>query len=256
MTDWSAKQYLKFEDERTRPARELLAQVPLTDPKRIVDLGCGPGNSTELLVARFPGAEVIGLDSSPEMLEAARKRLPQCRFIEADLATWMPEAECDLLYSNAVFHWVPDHLAVLKRLCGKLSPGGVLAVQMPDNLAEPMHVLAAETAKDGSWAARLAQAAEVREAIPKPERYYDGLKPEMSRVDIWHTIYNHPLDGAEGIVAWHRSTGLRPYLNPLGEDDQVAFLARYTQRVAEAYPLRADGKALLHFPRIFIVAVK
>ena len=149
MADWSAGQYLKFEDERTRPARDLLAHVPLAKARKIADLGCGPGNSTELLVERFPDAEVIGIDSSPAMLAAARKRLPQCRFIEADVGQWQPEQGTDLIFANAVFHWVPDHAKVLARLAGTLAPGGVLAVQMPDNLEEPLHVLAAQTASEG-----------------------------------------------------------------------------------------------------------
>jgi trans-aconitate 2-methyltransferase len=256
MTDWSAKQYLKFEDERTRPARDLLAEVHLTNPKRVIDLGCGPGNSTELLAERFPEAEVIGVDSSPEMLVAARKRLPRHRFIEADLSMWMPDERVDLLFSNAALHWVPDHVAVLRRLSGNLCAGGVLAVQMPDNLNEPVHVLAGETANDGPWASRLAHAAKVRESVLQPSRYYDQLKPWMSRVDIWHTIYNHSLDGPHGIVAWNRSTGLRPYLSLLERDEQERFLDQYTQRISGAYPVHADGKVLLRFPRLFIAAVK
>ena len=120
---WSPTQYLKFEDERTRPARDLLAQVPLGDARRVVDIGCGPGNSTELLVERFPEAEVIGLDSSAEMLAAARKRLPAATFVEADAATWSPAEPVDLLFANAVFQWVPDHLAVLARLLAALAGG-------------------------------------------------------------------------------------------------------------------------------------
>ncbi len=256
MADWSAGQYLKFEDERTRPARDLLARVPLAKAGKIADLGCGPGNSTELLLERFPDAEVIGIDSSPAMLTAARKRLPQCRFIEADIGQWRSEQGTDLLFANAVFHWVPDHAKVLARLAGALAPGGVLAIQMPDNLEEPLHVLAAQAAIDGPWAARLARAAEVREEILDPARYYDVLKPGMSRVDIWRTVYHHPLDGPEGIVEWNRSTGLRPFLDRLDNETQKAFLADYTCRIAGAYPRHPDGKVLLRFPRIFIIVIR
>src|SRR5215472_4873229 len=157
--DWSARQYLKFEDERTRPPRDLLAQVPLQSPRRVVDLGCGPGNSTELLVERFSEAEVIGIDSSPNMLRQARARLPRCAFVESDLAIWMTEAGTDLLFGNAVFHWVPDHPRVLARLLTSLPEGGVLAVQMPDNTNDPALMLMEKIAASGPWSATLAEAA-------------------------------------------------------------------------------------------------
>ena len=133
MSDWNARQYLQFEDERTRPPRDLLAQVPLQRIRVAVDLGCGPGNSTQLLVDRYPDATVIGLDSSKDMLRQARERLPGCTFIEADLATWTPHEPVDLLFANAAYQWVPRHQQAMRRVLEALPEGGVLAAQMPDN---------------------------------------------------------------------------------------------------------------------------
>lgn len=256
MADWSSTQYLKFADERTRAARDLLAQVPLSDPHLVFDLGCGPGNSTELLIDRFPRARVIGVDSSPDMLAKARKTYPQAEFIEGDLATWQPGGKADLLFANAVFQWVPDHVRVLQRLLRGLPKGGVLAVQMPDNLNEPSHVAMRETALAGSWTDKLKTLGRVRDLLPTPHSYYNELKPEAARIDIWHTIYNHPLDGPEGIVEWVKGTGLRPYLDPLDEVERKGFLALYLERIAKAYPRARDGKVLLRFPRLFIVCIR
>lgn len=256
MPTWSSSQYLKFEDQRSRPAAELVARVPLEAPKRIVDIGCGPGNSTELLARRWPEATVAGFDTSENMLEAARERLPGTEFFQADAATWAHEGDIDLIYSNATFQWVPDHLNVLVRLITELKPGGVLAVQMPDNLAEPSHVAMEETAADGPWAETLAGAGLARDPLPGKAVYYDRLAPLSARFDIWHTIYTHPLDGPEGIVEWVKGTGLRPYIDPLDDAQRAAYLAAYQARIAKAYPARIDGKVLLWFPRLFIVAVK
>lgn len=254
MADWSPSLYARFEDERTRPARDLVAQVPLTDARQIVDMGCGPGNSTELLVERWPGARTVGLDSSPAMLEEARKRLPQATFAPADAATWMPEASTDLVFANAIYQWVPEHLDVLPRVLATLREGACLAVQMPDNLAEPTHRLMREIAASGPWADKLRDAA--RLPLPAPHVYYDTLKPFARHIDIWHSIYNHVLADAAAIVDWVKSTGLRPFLDPLGPDERSAFLADYTAHIARAYPPTIDGKVLLRFPRLFIVAVR
>ncbi|MGE4248924.1 MAG: trans-aconitate 2-methyltransferase [Parvibaculaceae bacterium] len=256
MADWSSTQYLKFADERTRAARDLLAQVALKTPRLIYDLGCGPGNSTELLIERYPKARIIGLDSSPDMLAKARQSCPHAQFIAGDLAGWQPVEEPDLLFANAVFQWVPDHLQVLGRLLAGLPKGGVLAVQMPDNLDEPSHVAMRATAAEGPWAQKLAKLGRPRDRLPEPATYYDVLKPAAAKVDIWHTIYNHPLAGLDGIVEWVKGTGLRPYIDPLDAAEREAYLAQYRARIAEAYPLAGDGKALLRFPRLFIVCVK
>ncbi|MFL6799200.1 MAG: trans-aconitate 2-methyltransferase [Xanthobacteraceae bacterium] len=254
--DWSARQYLRFEDERTRPPRDLLAQVPLTDPSLVVDLGCGPGNSTELLIARYPQAEVIGLDSSPDMLRQARERLPKYTFLEGDLIQWEPGPRTNLLFANAVFQWVPEHPKVLRRLLQSLPAGGVLAVQMPDNTMEPALVAMEEVARAGPWAEVLAAANAARNDLPSPSEYYDLLRPHCSQLDIWHTVYNHVMNGASGIVEWFKGSALRPFLAPLAGDMRNDFTAEFTARIARAYPARYDGKALLRFPRLFIVAVR
>lgn len=254
MSDWNPTLYTRFEDERTRPAAELLARVPLAAAQRVVDLGCGPGNSTELLVARFPGAEVAGLDNSPAMLEAARRRLPGVHFELADIATWQPAVPPDLLYANAVLQWVGQHPVLLPRLVRSLAPGGVLAVQMPDNLDEPSHRLMRETAAEPRFAVHLGDAAAVRTRLLRADETYDLLAP-LAEVDLWRTTYHHRLDDAAAIVAWLRATGLRPFLDGLPTAAlRDEFTAAYQQRIDAAYPARADGQRLLAFPRLFFVA--
>jgi trans-aconitate 2-methyltransferase len=255
MADWSPEQYLKFEDERTRPPRELLARVPLQTARRVVDLGCGPGNSTELLRERFPQAQTIGLDSSPAMLRKARERLPDCSFIEADISTWSPEAGTDLLFGNAVFQWLPDHPAILRRLLSSLQEGGVLAVQMPDNTREPANALQGEVAASGPWAKDLA-AAVPRSDLLSPEAYYDLLRPVCRQIDIWHTIYNFDMATRDAIVEWFKGSSLQPYLSLLDGAAREKFLAAYSERVSAAYKPRVDGTVLLKFPRLFIVATR
>lgn len=257
MSDWSAKQYVLFEEQRTRPVRDLVGAIPTTPVRTAVDIGCGPGNSTEVLAARFPEAAVSGLDSSPDMIAAAQKRLPRLRFGLGGIEDWRPAEAVDVILANAVLHWVPDHATLMPRLVGMLAEGGSLAVQMPDNLDEPVHRLMREIAAEGAWANKLTGAADLRQPRRPAEWYYGLLRPHCMRLDVWRTTYHHPLaDGADGIVQWFMGSGLRPFLAPLDAAEREAFLARYRAAVAEAYPPLDDGSVLLPFPRLFIVATR
>lgn len=254
---WSASQYVQFEDERTRPVRDLVAAIPTASARRVVDVGCGPGNSTEVLAARYAQAEVTGLDSDADMIAAARKRLPGLRFDIAEVSQWTDAGPWDVILANAVFQWVPDHARLFPSLVGKLAPGGSLAVQMPDNLNEPPHLLMRETALQGPWAPKLAAAADARTALASERWYYELLKPHCARVDIWRTIYQHPLKGGPAaVVEWFKGSGLRPFLAPLDAAEQADYQARYEAALAKVFPPMADGTVLLPFPRVFIVATR
>ena len=254
MADWNPGLYRRFEEERTRPARDLLAQVALDEPLRVFDLGCGPGNSTELLAGRWPEARIVGTDNSEAMLASARERLPTLRFERSDIATWRPAEPAHLIYSNATLQWLGDHPALFPRLFGSLAPGGVLAVQMPDNLDQPSHLAMREVAALPAYATAIGDATSARSRILSPSGYYDLVAGEAASVDIWRTTYHHPMPSATAIVDWLRSTGLRPFLDRLGDDQRARFLADYEERIAAAYPARSDGLHLLAFPRLFIVA--
>ncbi|NUA30637.1 trans-aconitate 2-methyltransferase [Cupriavidus basilensis] len=254
---WSAKQYVKFENERTRPVRDLLAAVPGREPRVAVDIGCGPGNSTEVLAACFPGASVTGLDSSADMVEAARKRLPALKFEVSRIETWYDPGPYDVILANAVLQWLPDHGRLLPALAAKLAPGGSLAIQVPDTLDTPAHRLMREVAADGPWAGKLAAASQARTGLQGAGWYYELLRAHCGAVDVWHTTYHHALAGGPAaIVEWFKGTGLRPFLDPLDEAERAAYLERYTAQVARAYPPMADGTVLLPFPRFFIVATR
>ncbi len=252
---WSAAQYVKFEEERTRPVWDLIARVPVSHARRVADIGCGPGNSTEVLRARFPEVEIVGIDSSPDMSAAARRRLPGVAFEVADIETWRGSGY-EVILANAVIQWIPDHEALLPALVGKLAPGGALAVQTPDNLDEPSHRLMREVAADGPWAAKLADAAKARAERRSADWYFGLMRRHAARVDIWRTTYFHPLRGARAIVEWVKGTGLRPFVDPLDAGEREAYLARYEAAIAAAYPAAADGTVLLPFPRLFFVATR
>ncbi len=256
--DWNPQLYSRFEDERTRPAAELLARVPDLPPSHpVVDLGCGPGNSTELLVKRFVGTDVLGVDNSPAMLASAKARLPQVPFVLADIAdqaAWCAALTSApaLIHANAALQWVPHHDVVMPALMRALVPGGVLAIQMPDNWHEPSHRLMREVAARPPYAAHASDVA--RQPLLGIGAYYDLLAPWADHLDVWHTVFQHPMADAGAIVQWLSGTGLRPYMATMPSDVATAFLADYQHEIEQAYPLRQDGKRLLAFPRLFLVA--
>ncbi len=253
---WSAAQYVKFEQERTWPVRDLVQRIALARVSSAADIGCGPGNSTEVLRERYPGARIVGVDSSPDMIEAARKRLPDIAFEVKDIREWRSGEPLDLILANAVLQWIADHETLLPALIARLKQGGALAVQMPDNLEEPSHRLMREIAAESPWAAKLKHAANARAERRDAEFYFRLLRRHAPRVDLWRTTYFHPLDGAHAIVEWLKGTGLRPFLDPLEASERQAFLARYEGAIAKAYPAEADGVVLLPFPRLFFIATR
>ncbi|MFB4394718.1 MULTISPECIES: trans-aconitate 2-methyltransferase [unclassified Pseudomonas] len=256
---WSATQYSLFENERTRAVRDLLAAVPPRPIRQATDLGCGPGNSTEVLLQQSGDAQVTALDSDPDMIEKARERprlkVPRVRCEIADIAHWSAAVPQDLILANASLQWVPDHGNLYPHLVRQLSDGGSLAVQTPDNLDEPAHRRMREIASQGPWAAKFTD-------FTLPPRhngafYYDLLSPLCSRVDVWRTTYHHPLEGgAQAVVEWFKGSGLRPYLARLEEREREDFLQLYLQAMEQDYPAASDGKVLLPFPRLFVVATR
>jgi trans-aconitate 2-methyltransferase len=254
---WCAEQYVAFEDERTRPVRDLLAALPPIAARLVVDLGCGPGNSTEVLAARFPDAAIRGVDSSPDMIGAARRRLPRAQFTIEAVEEWSDAGPFDVILANALLQWVANHATLLPALLARLTSGGGLAIQMPDNLDGPAHRAMREIAVDGPWAETLAAASAARTPIGDANWYYELLRPLCSKVDVWRTTYHHPLSGGAGaVVEWFKGSGLRPFLEPLDPVSRAAYLERYTAAVAAAYPALADGSVLLPFPRLFITAIR
>ena len=249
---WDPDIYLKFGSERTRPALELLGRVPIATPERVIDLGCGPGNSTALVAARWPDAQVEGLESSSEMLARARASQVRATWIEGEVESWSPAHRYDVIFSNAALHWIPNHRALLPRLMVCLNATGVLAFQVPHNFGAPSHVLMREAANEGPWAQRLAEARTVN--VEQPESYFDILAPLSASVDIWETTYLHALDGDDPVLDWVSGTGLRPFVQRLQAEERDAFLSAYRTRLRDAYPRRADGMTLFPFRRLFVVA--
>ncbi len=255
MTNWNPRQYLRFGNERLQPVIDLIGRIPLESPGVIYDLGCGTGSGTVILKERWPAAHVTGVDSSESMLEMTRSLEASVSWQHSDLNTWEPSAPAHLIFSNAVFHWLDDHHALFPRLMAMLAPGGILAVQMPQNWRAPTHRLIAATVRGGPWQERLEQ--HIREfPVLEGQEYYDLLSAQASSIDMWETTYYHILEGQDPVVEWTKGSILRPLMDLLEEPEASTFLERYRSQIAQAYPQQPDGKTVLQFRRLFFMATK
>jgi trans-aconitate 2-methyltransferase len=250
---WDPVQYHRFSDHRARPARELLQRVPLGAPSLVVDLGCGTGGVTRLLATRWPGARVVGVDHSPAMLAEARAGGGDIEWLEADAAAWQPDAAPDLIFSNAVLHWLDDHGTLLPRLLSLLTPGGCLAVQLPRSWDLPSHRIMREVLAELRAPAEL-QRQLARDPVLDSVGYHAILSAHAQDLDIWETDYLQVLSGEDPVLSWVLGAGLRPVLAALTETARQAFLAAYQERLREAYPANATGRTLYPFRRVFMVA--
>lgn len=250
---WDPAQYARFGNERLRPALDLLSQVRATAPRQVIELGCGTGALTAMMKARWPDAQVMGLDGSEKMLARARDAYPACRFELADIARWTPAEPYDVLFSNATLQWLPDHATLVPRLARALRSGGWLALQMPAMHDEPLRRLQVELARDARWVQWLGQVP-AQPSILNAADYYDLLQPLCAQIEIWQTTYLHALAGEHAVLEWASGTSLRPYLEALPEAERASFKAAYAQATDRVYRPAADGRTLLPFKRMFIVA--
>jgi trans-aconitate 2-methyltransferase len=253
---WDPAQYLRFADHRSRPFAELLARVAADEPSYVVDLGCGPGGLTATLAERWPGALVVGVDSSAEMVASAQEHAVAGRleFVQADLREWTPDRPVDVLVSNATLQWVPGHLELLPALVDRLAPDGWLAVQVPGNFDEPSHTELADLRRSPRWRDLVGEGAQRAGSHP-PHTYLERLADLGLVADVWETTYLQVLAGEDAVLEWTKGTALRPVLAALGPEDTEEFVADYAERLRRAYPRRSYG-TVMPFRRIFFVAHK
>ena len=257
MMEWNSSLYLKYGTERTQPAIDLASRIAVENPKRIIDLGCGPGNSTAVLQMQWPEAKLTGLDSSENMIELAKKEYPGIKWIKEDIADWSPHRKYDIIFSNAALQWLSNHDQLFSTFVDRLNQSGVLAVQVPYHYEKsPLHQAVVEVSKQSQWTKNmdLARGALTQETA---SFYYDVLSPLCRKIDIWETTYFHIMNSPKAILEWISGTGLRPFIESLtSTSDQSLFKEKLLEKITKAYPRQKNGKILFPFRRQFIVASK
>jgi trans-aconitate 2-methyltransferase len=250
---WNPQQYLKFSGHRLRPALDLLMRIPDFPVKSVADLGAGAGNVTKMIKERWQAAEVTAVEGSAEMVATGKKEAPEVEWQHADLASWRPARKYDLIYSNAALHWLPGHDRLFPSLMELVTPGGILAVQMPRNFEALSHTLIAETALNGPWRGKVEHLV-TPPPVQAPAFYHELLARQSANLDIWETEYLQVLEGENPVKEWTKGTWLMRYLDVLGGDEKTAFEAAYGERIARAYPRNSAGQTLFPFRRLFMVA--
>jgi len=256
MPTWDAGLYLKFAKERTQPSFDLIARINHSHPDRIIDIGCGPGNSTAILRSRWSASDITGLDSSEEMIAMASQTYPMERWMLADANTWIADTPFDIVFSNAALQWLPNHESLYPHLISQVAIGGVLAVQIPAHYRSPLHQITQEVSKNPIWCDRMELP---RNALTKHSAtfYYEVLQPYTAHLEIWETDYYHIVESPNAIVDWFRGTGLRPFLEALSTEEQkFHFEQMLLDGLTQAYPRQSDGRVLFPFRRLFIIAYR
>ncbi len=256
MGTWDPQQYLKFKNERTQPSVDLVARVRIDHPNTIIDIGCGPGNSTQVLYQRWPNAEITGVDNSREMIEKARRDYPHQKWLLADASKLELDRTYDVVFSNAVLQWIPDHDLLIPRLFAIVNPKGSLAIQVPANNESPVHRALLTVSSRGKWS-RFISGAERQLTYRTAEYYYNILSPLSSEFDLWEIVYHHVLASQAGMIEWYKGTGMRPFLERLPDDEsRKEFEDEMLTEFKQFYPIQKDGKVLYPFKRIFFVVYK
>ncbi len=256
MTDWNPQQYLKFRNERTQPSIDLVARIIINDPETIIDIGCGPGNSTQILHGRWPNADIVGLDNSHKMIEKAREDYPGQKWMVGDAGSLNTNQMYDIVFSNATLQWIPNHDVLMPRLFSAVKQNGVLAVQVPANNESPLHKELLSVAKSHKWGG-YTSGCETLLTYHNVDYYYDLLISLTKNLDIWETTYYHVLESHQALLEWYSSTGMKPFLERLPDDAARAeFEKQILIQCKSFYPIQTNGKILYPFKRLFFTAKK